>query len=126
MPVPDGLAPWDELAAAELECLEANRSGAPERQRAAFEAWLLARERCGLVGGLLLVLALEHAGQAVLKKLDAAFGGLAHAAWDKATTAEQRADWAVAELDALRQRVRELERAVSNLTPGMGEPRKAA
>lgn len=115
-------APWETLAAAEQAALEANRSGDPVRQREAAEAWLLARERCGLLGGLLLVLALEHAGTAALAKLDEAFGDLSREAFAVAAAASKRVDWVLARLDAAEQRIRELERRLDDRTPGVGRP----
>lgn len=118
--------PWDELASAEIALLEAQRGGDPDATLKAAERWTLCRQECGLIGGLLLVLALEHAGTPVMKKLAAAFDGLARSAWDKADGAEQRATQARDDVDAMRQRIRELERKVDDLTPGVGDPRLRA
>lgn len=116
------MTPWDELAAAQDEALDALRSDDVERHRAALERVTAAREACGALGGMLILLALDHAGLAVQKKLSAVFGGLSISAYQKAQTAESRASWAVDELDALREQMRALEKRIANLTPGIGEP----
>lgn len=114
--------PWDELADALDQAQEASRSGDPGAERAALERLTLAREACGSLGGLLLVLALDHAGIAVQKKLQKAFGGVAGAALERAKRAEERATVALEELAAVRDRLRALEREADSRTPGVGDP----
>lgn len=70
-----------------------------------------ARERCRVLGVFLLMLAVEDPGLYAVRKLREAFGAAGRGAARKAAAAAERADWAIARIDALEQRVRELERA---------------
>jgi len=79
------------------------------------------REECGALGGLLLTLALDHAGDIVRKRLLGVFGQVGREAMKRATSAANAARWATESVDALKTRVRELERKVSDLTHGVGE-----
>lgn len=115
--------PWDDLADALERLDEARRHGSDDDIAVSLADARRARERVGALGGLLILMALDHAGLPVLKKLAAAFDGLAQSAWDRATRAHKRATWAVNEVQALRQRVAELERRLDDLTPGVGQPR---
>src|SRR5262245_54657496 len=72
-----------------------------------------AQEGMRILGELLLRFALEEPGLPLQKRIAHVFGGLADAAWERATKAGKRANWAIAELDALKQRVRELENEIS-------------
>lgn len=114
--------PWDELADAQEQAEDALRSGTPEQQRTALERLTNAQEACACLGGLLLVLALDHAGFAVQKKLQKAFGGLAGSALERAKRAEERATAALEELQAVRDRLRVIERELDDRRPGVGEP----
>jgi hypothetical protein len=81
-----------------------------------------AREHMGAVGNLLLLLALEEMGIPLQKRFVEVFGGLADAAWQRATAAGKRATRVLDEVDVLRDRVCQLELAVASLVPGIGEP----
>lgn len=118
--------PWEWMADAYAELDEAGRSGDESRLREAAEQVGLARDACGHLGGLLIVLALERGGLEVQRKLSGVFGAMARGAWRKAQKAEERSGWAAEMIDVLLQRVRELERQIGDLTPGVGDPRLRA
>lgn len=79
------------------------------------------REQCGAVGGLLLTLALDHAGDIVRKRLAAGFGGAWKEAYKLAQRANERAADALDWVSALWEWMRVLERKVDSLTHGVGE-----
>ena len=112
------VTPWEWLLDAECEREESLRGDDPFRQAAALADLLAAREAVRCLGALLVLHGVEC--REVQKKLGAAFGQLARNAWEAARAARKRADWAVASLDALAQRVAELERRVADRTPGVG------
>jgi hypothetical protein len=93
-----------------MEALEAGRGDDEARQRAALAELDAAREEMGCVGGLLLLMALEHGGLVVQKKLGRVFGGLGVEAYEKAVRAAACVAELTAELDALRCEVKELTR----------------
>jgi hypothetical protein len=108
VPVP----PWQRLLDAQMEALEAARGDDLARQKAAIAELNQAREECACVGGLLILLAIEHGGLVVQKKLGKVFGGLARGAWEKAAAAQARATEALEQLDAMKQQLKELEKKV--------------
>lgn len=112
------VTPWEWLLDAEAERQESLRGDDPFRQAAALADLLAAREAVRCLGALLVLHGVEC--REVQKKLGAAFGQLARNAWEAARAARKRADWAVASLDALAQRVAELERRLADRTPGVG------
>jgi hypothetical protein len=118
--------PWDDLAAAHEERLEAEREGDPERIAAARDSIAFHRERCGELGGFLIQLALEYPSAPLQKVLMETFGQLGIGAFEQAKKAEQRASWALEKLDALSVQVRELQRRLDDRTAGVGEPSRCA
>ncbi len=127
------MTPWDELADAYGRLLAAQRAhdaAADDLDRAIAMADVRhaeadvkrLRDHLGQLGGLLFVLALENAPDAMRASLDSLVGYLTRATWDRATRAHQRATRALNDVDAMRQRIRELERAMANRTVGVGEP----
>lgn len=99
----------DELHAAQEEATEALRSGDPKRQQAAVTRMNEAARQVGLVGGLFILMALEHAGLPIQKKLAQVFNGLARSAWEKASAALARVGFLDSELRAVRERLQTLE-----------------
>lgn len=93
-----------------MECQEAARGGDAERRRAAREEMDAACEEMACVGGLLLVMALDHGGLVIQRRLEQVFGGFTRDAWERARQAQARADRALEDIDALTQRIRELEK----------------
>ena len=124
MPVQADVTPWAWLMDAEAERQEALRGDDPFRQAAALADYEAAREAVRCLGALLVLHGVEC--REVQKKLGAAFGQLARNAWEAARAARKRADWAVGRLDALTQRVRELELALADRTAGVGQPGRVA
>lgn len=112
--------PWQALLDAQMKAQEAARGDDLERQKAALAELERAQEECACVGGLLILMALEHGGLVVQKKLGKVFNGLAQSAYAKAKAAEEAAIDALERIDALTQRIRELERKVEGKTPGTG------
>lgn len=114
--------PWNELLDAQIEALEVSRTDDLDRQKAALSTVKLARERCACVGALLLVLALEHGGLAVQKKLAKMFNGLAVGAWEKATRAQERANEALELIDMLKTRIATLTKEPDPPEPAAADP----
>ena len=124
MPIQAAAAPWDELADAYERLHEAERHGPECEQDAARDEVRRCRERMGLIGTLLVSLALEHGSMQLQRKLSAVFADLSGREGYKLA---QRAMAWISDtrdhMDALTQRVRELERRADELTHGIGEPR---
>ena len=111
------MTPWDALLAAQMEAQEAARGDDLVRQKAALAELQRAQEECACVGGLLILMAIEHGGLVVQKKLGKVFGELARGAWEKAKDAERAATDAIERLDVLTQRIRELEKRIEGRQP---------
>lgn len=119
MPV-QAVTPWDALADAYERLRDAEREGGDVAgARAAVD---LHKDACAALGSLLLVYALERGGLAVQRVLHEAFAGTERLALEKATRAGKGVKALLARADWLEVRVRELERAVADLTPGVGPP----
>ncbi len=116
------VSPWVEIQDAHEAVQDAERTGDEDALRTALQWKQECEERCGAVGAFLIHMAIAHGSASVRKELAVKFGELATAAWEKAQRASRRAKAALAELDAVNQRLRELERRVDNLTPGIGIP----
>lgn len=101
--------PWDELANAYEALCEANRIGNAFAIEAARDWVENCRRQCGLVGTLLITMALEHGGLELQKTLTNVFGALAQGAWERATVARKRANQAIYDVQTLTERVKELE-----------------
>lgn len=87
-----------------------------------LEAVEVAKDRCALLGGFLFLSMLDRSPDYPRARLARIVGELTDPACDaarKAAKLARRASW---DLEALRDRVRELEEAVARLTPGVGEP----
>lgn len=100
-----------------MEALEAARVDDLPRQKAALAELEQAREECACVGGLLILMAIQHGGLVVQKKLGAVFGELARGAWHKALAAEARAAEALEQLDVMKERMKQLEKKVGARHP---------
>ena len=124
MPVQADVTPWAWLMDAEAERHEALRGDDPFRQAAALADYEAAREAVRCLGALLVLHGAEC--REVQKRLGVAFNALAKNAHEAAQAARKRADWAVGRLDALAQRVRELELALADRTAGVGQPGRVA
>lgn len=112
--------PWEQLADAHEQLADAERHGEPADVDAAREYLRSVREELGLLGTLLVMSALELGSMELQKKLAAVFGQLGVEAFTLAQAAHKRAGHAEARLDAIEQRLREMQRLVDNLTPGVG------
>lgn len=93
-----------------MEAQEALRGDDEARQAAALAGLRAAQERMGAVGGLFVLMALDHAGLTVQRKLSRVFGALGVEAYEKAVAAAACVADLAAKCDALTQRVKELER----------------
>lgn len=121
MPVQDAVVPpWEWLLDAQCEAQDALRHEDHIRQTVALADLQAAKESVRCLGGLLVLYGLDTAE--AQKKVMAVVGGLAREAWDRARAAEARATRAVEELDALRCRLREVERLLADATAGIGRP----
>ena len=118
------VTPWEWLLDAEAERQESLRGDDPFRQAAALADYEAAREAVRCLGALLVLHGAES--REVQKRLGAVFNALAKNAHEAAQAARKRADWAVGRLDALAQRVRELELALADRTAGVGQPGRVA
>lgn len=114
--------PWEEIADAYDAVREAERRGDMDGMDAAIRWKRECQEKCAAIGTFLLFMALTHGNSSVKKMIADQFGSLASAAWEKAQRASRRAKAALADLDAVTQRLKELERRIDNLTPGIGVP----
>jgi hypothetical protein len=119
-PVGDPL-PWDDLADAYERLAAAERHGSADDVTSARADVARAREHLGALGNLLLLMALDTMALPIQKRLADVFDGLNRDAWNKAVRAGKRATWAIDQLDALKERVRELEAIVSK-TASVGDP----
>jgi hypothetical protein len=88
----------------------------------AREAVGVCRRECALLGAFLVTIALDEDGPGLRRTLTKVFDDLARGAWDRATAAGRRADRALEEIAALKQRIRDLERRRDDRTVGVGEP----
>lgn len=123
MPVEDVKVrlPWDRLADAHEAAADALRCDDPEAHRAALDELESARQECGSLGGLLVMMALRYGGLAVVRNLERLSSESFAAAWDRATAAAGGSKAAHDRITALADRVRALERRLDDLTPGVGE-----
>lgn len=113
---------WDELADAYDALRASERHGSAEEIGTARERVERAKDGLGALGSLLLLFALERGGLAVQRTLRGVFAADESAALEKSIKAGKRATWAIAHLDALQQRIRDLEEQVARLTPTLNEP----
>lgn len=129
----DAPLPWDDLADAFERFQDARRARecaedgfdlalATAELEAATANLERAKERICALGNLLFLYALAEPSSVVQQKLLELFSNSSQAAWDRATKALKRVAWCVAELDAIKERVRELEEQLARRTPGVGEP----
>jgi len=115
--------PWEELLTAQLELIEAQRAMAdPETAQEIMGRVEECREQCGVVGGMLILLALEYASKPLQDRLSAVFGQMGIEAYKKAESAGRRATRAIEKMDSIESRMRDLERRIDALTPGIGIP----
>jgi hypothetical protein len=122
----DMTCPWADLADAHAEADEALRTDDADRQRLALDRLEGCRDDCAALGVLLFKYAMERGGLAFQKKVAQVFGQLAVAAFDRGKAAMRRADHALDGLDAVKQRLRELERKLDDKTFGVGQPGRVA
>jgi len=120
VPVQDRLTPWDQLADAYERLHDAERHGGDVD--AAREEVERAKEAMTCLGQLLIVSALNGGGTLMGQTFARYFGGVFGVTREAADSAKGVALKALRELDAMRERVKYLERMVANVTPGIGEP----
>lgn len=107
--------PWDDLADAYEFLQHAERFGSAESILEAKEEVQRHRESCGLIGGLLLNLASEHAGAEVVKVFESIFGKHIDAINDRGRRAARSAKDAQDRIQALTDRVNHLERILDDV-----------
>jgi hypothetical protein len=152
VPLPEAVVtalPWDALADAFEELEEARRHGTPDQLERAQLRWAETRDRMGLVGATILHAAVSgfgsnangffgggvflgtpQAGYVLRSTLDrlaelmgfATVREIALGLERQLKAAIRLARQAHEEIDALKQRIVELECRVENRTPGVGEP----
>jgi hypothetical protein len=115
-------APWDDLADAFERLDDARRHGTADELAAAERDAARARDRLAALGELLLSAAIREPSALLQKRVRDVFGLDAALAWDHAQQACDLARRLLAKVDALTQRLAELEDAVADLTPGIGVP----
>lgn len=130
----DAVQPWDALANAHERLEDARRAvelaagAGDEFDRALATAELAAAQaeydraadHLAALGSLLLLFAIERGGFYTQKILARMFD--TRSIWRKALAAEKAAADAIAELDALRCRLAEVEELIAEMSPGVGEP----
>jgi hypothetical protein len=116
------LTPWDALADAFERLDDARRHGTAETIAAAEADAARARDRVAALGELLLSAAIREPSLLLQKRVRDVFGLDASLAWDHAKQACDLAKRLLAKVDALTQRLGELERRIDSLTPGVGVP----
>ncbi len=114
--------PWDDLADALQALDDGRRHGTADDIAAAELDAARSRDRVAALGELLLLAAIREPSLPVQKRVREVFGLDADAAWDHATQACKLANRLLADVDALKCRVMELEDLVADLTPGVGPP----
>lgn len=130
----DAVQPWTALANAHERLEDARRAVewaagiGDEFDRAIAAAELTAAQaeydrtadHLAALGSLLLLFAIERGGLHTQKILQRLFD--TRSIWRKALSAEQAAADVIAELDALRCRLVEVEELIAQMTPGVMEP----
>lgn len=116
--------PWDCLADAHEQLADAERFGDADDVAAARELVAVWQEHLGNLGALLLLKAFEHCPRPLREVLAREFAGAGDEAYRESRRAVKAWRQAREELDAMRCRVKELERRLDSLTPGLGEPGK--
>ena len=114
--------PWDALADAYERLGACERHGTAEEVQAARLVVDQHKDACAALGSLLLVFALERGGLMVQRVLHEAFAGTERLALERATRAGKAVKHLLAKADWYDMRLRELEKQIADLTPGVGPP----
>jgi BMFP domain-containing protein YqiC len=114
--------PWDEREELEHAGIAAVRADDTEAAAAIIDRLNELDAHLADVGTMLLVAAVRGGSQKVAEALEPFFNERLKAAWDRANKAGRRATEALERIDALEQRIRELEEQYDSATCGIGDP----
>ncbi len=107
--------PWDELADAQTRLEDAERVGDPAARDRARKDVAECREMCGLLGGLLILLACEHATEPLQKLMQRMFNHETSVSYGMARRAARIAEESHLRIQVLGDRVTALERELERL-----------